>query len=348
MRPRCSRTWAVEAARDGRLTGAEQVEIARHLTECAACTAQAAWLDRLGRGLRSLPFTEMNQLAVRRQRGQLLSAFNDWLLGRSPRPRPSTLVAIAGVLLLVCGVGVRLASHRWLASQLGRELPVVEVQGAPGARWLARPGEVYRVEILDGEVDLQIHRTPSMGRVVLAVPDGEIEDLGTALSVVVQRAETTMVSVLKGEVELRLAGRPPIHLRAGETWHPTTLHEPTDGLVSHFQYAEAEAVPETPRSQSSTPSRVHHKPHPVDSSRTSTHPRGPVGSDVTEASNEDVLKADIARTLAEDAAYLALMELIDAGKMAQARAAAREYLQRFPNGLRRIEVWNIAASEVDP
>ena len=44
----------------------------------------------------------------------------------------------------------------------------------------------------------------------------------------------------------------------------------------------------------------------------------------------------------EDAAYLRVIELLRVGDSVQARDAAREYLQRYPDGFRRQELESLA------
>ena len=51
---------------------------------------------------------------------------------------------------------------------------------------------------------------------------------------------------------------------------------------------------------------------------------------------------DESSSKAEDDAYLYIVELLRQGKDNEARARAKSYLLRFPNGFRRVEVLNIA------
>lgn len=327
MKKRCSRLWAVEAARDGRLGGLERDEMHRHLADCADCAAHAAWLADLGRGLRALPFADMSQLAARRQRAQLLGAFNEWVL-RTSTARRSVWgrVAFGAAALVLCAAGLRLGPRLWRMREAVTETPVVEVQADPGARWSQHTGPVHRVEILEGEVFLRIRRTPSVARVVITVPDGEIEDFGTALSVKVQKEETAKVSVAEGEVELRLHGRPSVDLRAGETWYARRPGESQPTLPPEVASAGGE--------------RVH-----LEAQRARTV--GLAKKKYRRPDNTDV-GADGGQEQAEDSAYVAIIELLDAGKTTEAQAAARAYLQRFPEGLRRVEISRIAAAKVEP
>jgi outer membrane protein assembly factor BamD (BamD/ComL family) len=51
---------------------------------------------------------------------------------------------------------------------------------------------------------------------------------------------------------------------------------------------------------------------------------------------------------AEDAAFLSIVALVRAGRSAEAAAAARRYLARFPTGFRRAEVATIASGNAPP
>jgi hypothetical protein len=46
----------------------------------------------------------------------------------------------------------------------------------------------------------------------------------------------------------------------------------------------------------------------------------------------------------EDQAYLHIVSLLNAHRLTEARAAAKDYLLRFPNGFRREEVLGVATS----
>ena len=63
------------------------------------------------------------------------------------------------------------------------------------------------------------------------------------------------------------------------------------------------------------------------------------------ADSASTVRAD---TAAEDAAYLQVIALLRAGKQDEARAAARSYLERFPNGFRRDEMIRVASGGAQP
>src|SRR5580692_7938075 len=74
----CPRLFEVEAARDGRLTGAERASFERHMIGCPACLREAKALEGLAEALRASPRddTGADELHVRRKRTRLLAAFD--------------------------------------------------------------------------------------------------------------------------------------------------------------------------------------------------------------------------------------------------------------------------------
>jgi hypothetical protein len=49
---------------------------------------------------------------------------------------------------------------------------------------------------------------------------------------------------------------------------------------------------------------------------------------------------------AEDQAYLQVVHLLQSGESGKARLGARDYLIKFPNGFRRVEMLNVATGSV--
>jgi hypothetical protein len=87
-----------------------------------------------------------------------------------------------------------------------------------------------------------------------------------------------------------------------------------------------------PARSASTPSR-HHAAGAAGSARPGanrTSPLGPASAGVR------------AENRAEDEAYLAIVSLLEQGRAVEARAAALDYLVRFPQGFRRVEVAEVA------
>lgn len=107
------------------------------------------------------------------------------------------------------------ASQPALASEETR----VEVSTADGARYTrTTEAAVDRFELAEGTLRLRVQRPAGGRRVLVTVPDGEIEDVGTAFDVVVADRHTQRVSVHEGRVVVTLMDRAPVTVEAGKTW----------------------------------------------------------------------------------------------------------------------------------
>src|SRR5450432_908218 len=69
-------------------------------------------------------------------------------------------------------------------------------------------------------ISLRIQRRAAVGRIVIVVPDGEIEDFGTVLRVRVAETRTVGVTVEEGNVAIRISGLPEVRLGPGGSWAP--------------------------------------------------------------------------------------------------------------------------------
>ena len=62
----CPRLFEVEAAIDGRVTGAELASFERHMTMCPECLREAQALDALDHAVREVPASKGDEFRVRR------------------------------------------------------------------------------------------------------------------------------------------------------------------------------------------------------------------------------------------------------------------------------------------
>jgi TolA-binding protein len=132
--------------------------------------------------------------------------------------------------------------------------------------------------------------------------------------------------VQSGEVRLRLHGQPDLRLRAGEHWSRTSAPA-----------AETTAKPGMPASSAvGNPEGA----VPGDKSQGVASMRALRRSVPTRAPGVPQPSDGIA---AEDAAYVAILSLLRHGDPSDALLSARDYLRRYPDGLRRPEVAQIAA-----
>src|SRR5262249_3296732 len=196
MSTRCRRLWEVEAARDGGLTGSAGLAFEQHVKICGDCARERAALDDLKRNLvDASPPTD--EIFLRRERDRLLAAAD--ALGRAPARTPYVRWAVAAVAALVLSAGV------WLGVRAKSAEPPADsyavITPSAGTRWDRHPREgVDQIDLLDGTLSLVVHRSPSDPRLVIRVPDGEIEDMGTEFYVVVRESRTQEIAVQSGSV----------------------------------------------------------------------------------------------------------------------------------------------------
>lgn len=286
----CPRTSAIEALRDGRLPEDERVELELHVHECADCAEEDRELGALSARLRIETAEVPDRVMLERIREKVLAP-------PAPRPRTSRaawLLAAAVVTLIVWRLSPRAAET---ATAPAPPPPATRVDAVDegGARWsTSDEGSMRRIDLLEGALALRIDRPPGGHRVVVRVPDGEIEDVGTEFHVQVAGGHTNAVRVDHGAVVLRLEGAPPRAIHAGESWVRSVPEPP---------------APAPPPSRS--PAAI--APRPSASART-----------VDDGE--------------EDRAYVEILRLLREDRPAEARLAARRYLERFPTGFRRAEV----------
>jgi ferric-dicitrate binding protein FerR (iron transport regulator) len=337
----CARKWQVEAARDGRLLDKDLESAIRHRETCAECAHEEHELATLGRKLSHLPHENRDQVSIQRSRQRLMAALNESMLDP---PRRSVALPVAGALALALGAaGWLVLAHRPMASGFPEaRTETVEVHAQAGARWAKRQDAAHIfVDLEDGAASFEIHPHPGLS-VVIHLPDGEVEDMGTVFDVRVAERHTEHVAVSEGRVSVRLNGRSTISLGAGQAWNS----EPAPPSSSALELAASGAPTLTPAAG----------PRP---GAAKAGARAPARSEkpVSQARSSAALEARVApapsaegslpvpstqATKAEDDAYLHIVDLLREAKDAEARARAKDYLLRFPDGFRRIEVLNIA------
>ena len=344
--PKCSRLWLIEAIRDGRVIGDERASFERHQTSCVACTQASQAAHSAREKLSELPAGLPDTFTLRRQRRGLLQAFNASLVSA-----PIIGASHHGRLFLsVVAFAVSAALGVWLFWRPTGASSWVHVVAGSGASWSEqKTSGIDRVTLHSGRFQLSIRRPSPKSRVLIALPDGEIEDLGTVLEVWTDGARTRHVAVKSGAVVLRLRDAPERRLRTGESWDRANALEPTQQPLSPSQSERASLPVEdqldssdlsaAPPKQLATPVRAasaHHGARPAPSER-KIQVAGAV--EVEQRPSKAAPTADGAG--AEDAAYLLLLNEFEAGRRADARVAAKAYLAKYPHGFRHLEVLRI-------
>jgi hypothetical protein len=347
----CQRRFEVEAARDGRITGAARASIETHLSTCEVCAAEARSLGGIARALAALPVAGTDALSVRRQRQRILARLNEAQVtqrgeaaSRPPWRRAAGVSVVAAALAAWAVVAasrdrsVAPTSGSAKAADPADDVVVVVPETALWSR--AEQGPNTRVKLDDGELDIVVkHRGEAHGLVV-ALPDGELQDVGTTFRVRVRAGRTVAIVVREGAVVFRKLGAGPMLLGAGESWTADDLSVATAPSAAVSSGSTIPAPSQPPHRSMSLVSKAE-----ADAAKEF---RGAV--DLLNGGNAaaavSAFRAYLARRpppeRAEDATYLLVLALHRAGDEPEAQAAARNYLRLYPDGLRHREVESLA------
>ncbi|MFZ5892740.1 MAG: FecR domain-containing protein [Myxococcota bacterium] len=347
----CPRAFEVEALRNGRLSGTERNSFERHLALCSECAQEAAELEALGQALHACHPAQRDELHLRRERTRLLAAFD-----RAPaEPRP--IFARRWLpTALVAGCALLFAFWRLRAPVPSIAKFNAVVHAADGARWSrTQQGERETIVLAQGSLWISVRHGQAPASLRVQLPDGELEDIGTTFSVTVADGRTERVSVEEGQVILRLRSGAPVALTGGQSWSSTKVTASTLDVAPPT--ADSKVAPEL---EAGKPSKA--EPKTVANTR-STAP-APSASASASGVNLDAssdFRAALAAfnqgdnteaarrfsqfigrhprdSRAEDAAYLRVLALKRSGDHGAMRAAAQEYLRRYPAAFRREEV----------
>ena len=320
----CERTWQVEAARDGRLDTEALGSFKLHLASCAACKTERETLERLALELSQIG-SQVDEMALRRLRRRMLELANQTMLRAQPTRRRAQTLG----LTLVASVAVAAAALFALVPPTSPVKPTaVQVEPQQNTQWRRRLEQnVEHVELSAGTLLFRVARKPNDPHLLVRVPDGEIEDLGTTFSVTVQDGRTREIVVREGRVMFHRRGAAALHLVAGSTWtppleptaspNPSVAAEPRAADVVQAEPAMPTLKPVSPRTPAMGGSRAVARPEPT----------------AVSAGNS------------EDASYLHMLALLREGRTDEARLAAFAYLRAFPAGFRKVEVERVATMQ---
>jgi hypothetical protein len=330
--------------RDGRLAGAELGAFARHMTTCGACADEARALDGLADGLRTGRVEPADELRVARERTRLLAAFDRSLLASEREWSGRWVLPIAAAIAVICCI---LVSSRPRPSSPLTPPSTAVVRADPDTVWSRKvEGGRENVTLVRGALAVHVdHGASHRERLVVVLPDGELEDIGTTFTVAAARGHTERVTVQEGSVLLRLRGRAPIALSAGEAWTPDRA-PPATGRPAVGASSPSVERPERPGPA--------HRERIATSQPPSAAPSG--GQDSSDEFRALVRLLDAgddcqaaagflqfavrhpSDSHAEDAAYLRVIALRRCGADDEMKRAAIEYLRVHPHGFRRAEV----------
>jgi hypothetical protein len=221
----------------------------------------------------------------------------------------------------------------WFARANRNDTPrsAVSVVADHEAKWQrSLDPHVERVDLSSGTLLFRVARKATDPRLVVRVPDGVIEDLGTIFSVSVRDGRTSEIAVREGEVMFHRRGASALHLVAGATWTPSEeppapVQRPTAAPPTEPARAEAQVA----RPKSALPPR-HERRSVRRVIRRTVHPAHEMSDS------------------GEDAAYLRVLTLLRERRNNEARLAAMGYLQAFPAGFRRLEMTRVAGLPQEP
>jgi hypothetical protein len=352
MKAACPRLFEVEALRDGRLSGAELARFRSHVEGCAVCADETRALAKLAEALKSsVNDVAADELHLRRERTRLLAAFDARLVPAAPSGRAKTWLGLVAVAAVLSAVGVFVLSRH---SALPPALPAlstgpdpITIRADSSAQWSRQSeGQVDKIVLKTGTLSIHIDHAQSGRRLLVILPDGELEDIGTTFSVSTDAGHTTRVTVQSGTVVLRLHHSPALALAAGESWTP-----PVAPLLT---LPTPSASPLAPAPPPTAASPFHGaKPTPSVAPLSSSEAPAPDTAADFRTAMSAFSGGDNARAIAlfgvflaqhprdaraEDAAYLRILALQRANDSAGAHQAARDYLARYPRGFRRAEV----------
>ena len=342
----CPRLFEVEALRDGRLTGTEVTRFQSHARTCPICAQEMQSITELAEALRSTATPpKADELRVRRERTRLLAAFDASLAPIPGSSRTKLWLAAVAALTVVAMLAWRLRPSRTAAPVVASPNSV-QVQAATTTKWSRRAeNQLETITLEAGTLSIRVDHQRPHRRLLVMLPDGELEDVGTTFSVSAAAAHTTQVTVQDGSVILRLRDLPALTLRAGDSWSPARAPAP-DTAASVLVPPQ----PPLPSVHSANPARAS-----VPSSSNAAAPAGNNSDSATDfrAAMSAFTSGDNTRASslfaaflgqhprdshAEDAAYLRVLTLQRAGNAGDMKQAATEYLARYPHGFRYAEV----------
>ncbi len=361
----CARTWQAAAIEDGRIDALDAASFERHTLQCNECAREAAALRELRESLQRIEPRELSPLEQRRQRAALLRRANELTLTRGEPPHRALVPAAAAVLVALTAIVAVLHWGHSPPPAAQHAAPIFEARAVGGASFRDRTqGPFGRVVLASGSLAVHVEHLRHDQRFVVAVPDGELEVHGTRFIVEVDGGHTQRVLVTEGIVALRLSGAAELRLLAGSSWvrppPSAAVHDVLGAAQVDDTTAEKATAVVAPRraatGKGGAPARAvsatRALPAAARTSPAALAPSPSAGDEFSAAMASfragAYLDADERFAIFaahfqtdpryEDAAFLRAVIATKRGDAAAAVARARDYLKRFPGGLRRVEM----------
>lgn len=401
----CARAWQAEAIEDGRLSEADAASFKRHADNCNVCARELRLLASLRHAADHLVAFESTPLERRRMRNELLRRANEVAV-RSPGSAlplgnalpPRAFAAALALVTVVAAVLLWFNAGRFNAGPppspvveggASAGVPTFRVSAPAGAEWRTlERGPTVRLSIRRGTFHIAVNKLRAEQRFLLDLPDGRLEVKGTEFVVTADGTRTVSASVSEGRVALRLRGREPLALGAGEAWTAEEVAS-DEGRMADAPAATGSVAPAA-QSEKHSPSKTRAAAESVRPRVTREEPAAPgqgqepaaapeqepaapepgparamaEAVDSEEQVQEPVAGSDFAAAMSafsagdygraerlflefqqthpgdarvEDAMFLRAVARSRRGDASGARSIAREYLRRFPEGLRKVE-----------
>jgi hypothetical protein len=238
------------------------------------------------------------------------------------------------------------------------------VRADTATTWSERMESNREVVTLErGALWVHVEHVPGSRPLLVVLPDGELEDMGTTFKVNVDEGRTTRVAVEEGSVALRLHDRAPVSIGSRGTWSAaqvpvsslTSAALPTEPVSSAASSKPMASAPSNEPVSSAAPAVASARSVPTVVSSAARAERDSSmdyqtavsalrrGDDREAAAGFANFVANHPRDpRAEDAAYLRVIALQRCGDISGLRSAAQSYLRLYPTGFRHEEVASLS------
>ena len=342
MKPACPRLFEVEALRDGRLAGAEVTRFRAHVGVCPVCARRSRKPSKPSPDATLCYARHADELHVRRERTALARGLRRGLVPACTQPLDTLVLGRRSRRAVVASRSASFSRARVPDSTAARPPRRSRSPSRAVAPRAARGGREGRSSTSKGRppkwhpLDSRPSRTAL--RVLVVLPDGELEDIGTTFSVSADGGPH--------DARQRPGGQcrpPPPRCSAARCSVPATPGPGTSAPSTAPSAPDAASPPAdstTFRAPAPMPAPVASVPPPNASAdfRMAVSALNSGNDAAAAALFASFLLDHPSNPRIEDAAYLRVLALHRSGNQSATERAAGEYLRRFPHGFRRTEV----------